>query len=915
MACTSPVDVGRRGANSIGWSRLATSAVVGFLALAASCAVACADGETGLRIHITSELLIPEELSQLSISIQPEDLPGAVDAGHRSPLLWLRDGPRGPDGGIELPIVIGVKPYGGDVDHQVLIELSGTVTTAAPCAALPAVVRRERFVRGEIRDVRIVLSCTPDRQDGGTGDGAAPDGNGAAPDGGPATPCDGPECYRELALGADFTCGLRGNGRVRCWGSNVEGVHGHGHFRPVDAPTDIEGPTVAPAFTQLVASWAHVCGLTVDGRVYCWGGNGHGQLGIGSHEWQTTPNDIGIGAVNAVAAGPDNTCALVSEGDVYCGGDNDYSLVTTDGVADVTQPAPVPDTAGAAEVVLGDDHACLRRADGTVACWGDPRRVGGGAGGAGGATVDDVTGITTAIDLAAGWLHTCAIVDGDAATPGGDIVCWGTDYLGSLLGRGDAMAPVAPDLGGAIGTPGDAVAFTAGPHHTCALRAGGTIVCFGNNRDGQLGSGSPGPSGVSELVVAGGYRSVHAGGDPYGSHTCAISNLGQVSCWGARDVGQLGDGTSQAAPTPVAVVWSSDGAPAALALGDRSSCAIDENGHLHCWGDDSQGQLGGGGQIDRPAPVYVPTIGTTPAQLSLGRDHGCFRSTAGTIACFGEGGDGRLGHGREGHSRTPILVGGLSDARSVAAGGRHTCALAGASTATWCWGANTLGEVGDPASSDDHLEPFVVPAVPTASEVVTGRAFTCLRHDGSITCWGDNQHGQLGAGTAATRGPVEVDVIADAVQVVAGRDHACARRLDAEGVDRVACWGENRNGQLGTGDRTARRTPMDVVGLPPGLTIEDLALGDEHSCALIADGRVFCWGRSDYGEAGVLSDAVLTPQQVGELPTATAIAAGAHHTCAIATGPAGIYCWGQRGHGALGDGRPALRAAPVNVSP
>ena len=210
-----------------------------------------------------------------------------------------------------------------------------------------------------------------------------------------------------------------------------------------------------------------------------------------------------------------------------------------------------------------------------------------------------------------------------------------------------------------------------------------------------------------------------------------------------------------------------------------------------------------------------------------------------------------------------------------------------------------------------------------------GSAHACgVTRSGStyaVQCWGSNRYGQLGLGDRASRGdaPGEMGAALPAVdlsgvpsQVVAGGYHTCA--LLSAGV---ACWGANERGQLGLGDTRARGddagemgTALPLVPLGTRPTVA-LALGDAHSCALDADGAVRCWGDNTFGQLG-LGDRASRGDGPGEmgaaLPTvdlpgpAQAIAAGGHHTCALLT-DASVRCWGANDAGQLGLGDRASR--------
>lgn len=351
----------------------------------------------------------------------------------------------------------------------------------------------------------------------------------------------------------------------------------------------------------------------------------------------------------------------------------------------------------------------------------------------------------------------------------------------------------------------------AGAGHTCALYQSGRAVCWGANGSGQLGDGTRtrrtravavapplgGSSILFDAIDAGGYRHETDLGITDDSHTCGRTAT-EFYCWGRGNEGQLGTGTtaSYSAPTIVAglpYMGGLDTGPPyimAVAAGGTQSYALQRQSRLMpIWS------------------VWAWGAGVTnPASIQSGPEVGYSASAAWQHMCFVDG-----------------------------------------NSHVQCVGDNTFGQLG--VSGGARTSPVVATAIPSTFSaiqvetggidgsglVLTGLQFpessTCAReYDGTVSCWGS-------FGTGAVPG------IANATDLAVGGRHACVVRS----TGRVACWGDNRYGQLGTGTTTNATTPANVAGIT---TAVDVTAGAEHTCVLLANGTAMCWGRNDSGQLG-----------------------------------------------------------------
>lgn len=364
-------------------------------------------------------------------------------------------------------------------------------------------------------------------------------------------------------------------------------------------------------------------------------------------------------------------------------------------------------------------------------------------------------------------------------------------------------------------------------------------------------------------------------------HSCAL-RAGGVQCWGNGAYGQLGIGSTEnrgnddGAPIAPAVLGAGRSAIAVTA-GGRHTCAIVRDGasagaatsSVFCWGDDSFGQLGTADGLGRLAPGdgsgAVVLGGRSPTAVAAGLDHTCALFDDRTVACWGDNRFGQLGVAGPGPGigaggPTSVALG--SEAIAVAAGAYHSCALL-LSGAVRCWGWNDYGQLGDEAQPGGDIAPGDLVDVPLpngqpALSIAAGAFHSCaVLSDGTVTCWGQNDAGQIGVPKDPSQPHVSPGTSIDlgtgrsALQVTAGTSHTCARLDDFS----VKCWGFDSDGELGIGANDNRGDNESLGDALPRVSLDgtpasDLAAGAHHTCAIVAS-SVRCWGFGDSGRLGV----------------------------------------------------------------
>lgn len=747
--------------------------------------------------------------------------------------------------------------------------------------------------------------CGNGRLDGGE---QCDDGNIIGGDGCSAS------CRVELVAGGAHTCVLRDGDRARCWGLGSSGQLGVGMAFNIgdDEPGLVEGVYVGGPVEQLFTGGSHNCALLASGSVRCWGANGSGQLGygyrdtVGDDEVPFSAGDVDVGGeVEQLALGSGHTCALLATGKVRCWGNSYYGQLGYGNVNNIGDDEPLSavgdvDVGGPVkQLVAGRSHNCALLTAGKVRCWGygNYGQLGYGndedigddemPSSAGDVEVTHETDDTEVVQLAAGWNHTCALL----AT--GKVRCWGRANDGQL-GYGN-VNPVGrylpPYWTGDVEVGGTVIQLTAGESHTCALLATGAIRCWGRGGYGRLGYGNTESIGRTNTNLPVSAGDVHVGGPVEqvvagGSHTCALlQQSGDVRCWGDAQYHQLGYGTTEpigddespSALDPIAI----GGPVKQLAIGGGHTCALLTSGTIRCWGDGEYGQPGYGSRYSVSEPDLFPFYRNGGLlQLAAGERHTCALSSAGGVYCWGDNSEGQLGQGVRSDAGLSIGLFGGDDqpnrarsvqlgsaARQIAAGAYHACALL-ASGAVRCWGRGERGQLGYGARANvgDNERPDTAGDIElggVAVQIVAGDSHTCvLLASGAVRCFGANDHGQLGLGSIPESSigddelPVavgEVPIAGPVVQLAAGGWHTCALLEDRS----VSCWGAGADGQLGHAstesigdDEPASAAGAVSIDAPAGTSVVQLAAGDYHTCALLSTGAVRCWGRGDDGQLG-----------------------------------------------------------------
>lgn len=395
-------------------------------------------------------------------------------------------------------------------------------------------------------------------------------------------------------------------------------------------------------------------------------------------------------------------------------------------------------------------------------------------------------------------------------------------------------------------------------------------------------------------------------------HTCALSNGGQVSCWGRGSEGQLGNGNLSEQVYPVPVFGINNALQ--VVAGSQHTCVLLNDNTVKCWGSGASGELGNQSTEYRSAPVSVVDLNFV-TQITAGRSHNCALLNNRSVKCWGYNQYGQLGNYMVLNENEPVLVDGLRDVIQVAAGTYHSCALISDGTVQ-CWGRGNSGQLGFEIieNKPEQFTPEEISDLTSVIQIGAGEFHTCaLLQNGTIKCWGQNQHGQLGDGTSFARTPPNLVLdIDNAKQITVGMNHNCALLEDRT----VKCWGAGLKGQLGTGIVGNQNKPTTVIELSEVAAVSANGL---HTCAILKNESVRCWGQGFYNQLGNgdSTEDQLKPVAVkGELcciediDVAPQISAGGAHTCVLDHGGF-VWCWGDGYYGKLGNGLTDDQSHPV----
>lgn len=609
-----------------------------------------------------------------------------------------------------------------------------------------------------------------------------------------------------VATGSYVSAALKSDGTVWTWGNNTYGQLGNNTTSTgaTSAPVQVLGSGGTGFLFDVgdIACQALSCfALKSDGTVWGWGYNGtQGRLGVGTTttNYLTPAQVVGVGGggtlsnVTRISTLFIHVLALLGDGTVVNWGSNFDGQLATGNTTDQISPVAVSGVSGVVAVSAGYGHSLALKSDGTVVGWGQGSAF--GAASNTGTIVSSptaVSGITQAITAGAGngfsmFLKEGGVLQGVGVNYYGQLgdgtttlynskgyvqsTITGVSRLGNAgsstlhafapngtwysWGR-NADAEILPSTDPAFETGWDNMVYppyanspaplsvASGQYFTLLLQSDGKVLAWGRNVYGQLGNGTTTAhyDHTTEVSTLTNVTQI----DPGRDHALAVESDGTVWTWGENSYKQIGDGTTTVRTTPYQVTISN----VVDAAASFHNLVASSDGSVWAWGKNASGQLGDGGSTNQGAPVQVKGVGGTGtlaniSKVGIGRDHSYALKTDGTVWAWGRNASGQLGDGSQTNRSTPVQVVGLSNVTQLcklSSDGNFSAAIKSDGT-VWTWGVNTYGQLGT-GNTTDQLLPAQVLDTDGVTPISDATAVSCaqngmvvLTQSGRVIQWG-----------------------------------------------------------------------------------------------------------------------------------------------------------------------------------
>lgn len=667
------------------------------------------------------------------------------------------------------------------------------------------------------------------------------------------------------------------DGSVRAWGQNGLGQLGTGIYSASEAtPVAMSGVPNAIGFS---AGAGHTLAVSRGGIVWTWGDNSLGQLGDGTTTERATPAALpGLLDMVVVAAGEGHSLALGNDGSVFGWGDNTRGQVGNGTTISALEPVSLSGAsflwraatpvlsvpAGTYQTELSVDvssstpGAVLRYTTNGA----DPQNTD--------PTVSGPIAVTQSLTLKArGWATGLAPSNVASSTYELRAAAPFFDPLGGTYTSTQSVAISST-------TPGVEIRYTTDgsePTPSSALATGLITV----DHTLTLKAAAFRSGWTTSATVAAQYTITPVPGIAAGSrHLMVLQTNGTLWAWGENSDGQLGTGTFESTTDAVPALFQG---ARDVAAGGRHSLALKEDGTVWAWGANGQGQLGNGTTNGSPQPVQVAGL-TNVVSLAAGETHSLALKNDGTVWSWGANGQGQLGNGTTTSSSVPVQVAGLTNVVQITAGVSHSVARRSDGT-VWAWGANDLGQLGD-GSFINRTQPVAASGLSGVLRIAAGDQHSlAVKTDGTVWAWGDGRSFQLGeqdrqptptphqagrvSGGSTARAARDTFTPFTNVSLVEGGLHHSVGVFPAEGA--LASWGRE------VGD------DPDSSGFDFLLweNIVRVSVAGNHNLAVSEPGIVWYWEQRPEGPS-VPVELTLNTGEIRVFPPAFSVPPGTYFT-------------------------------------
>ena len=608
----------------------------------------------------------------------------------------------------------------------------------------------------------------------------------------------GVSSWTAVAAGGSHSIGITTAGVLYGWGYNTSGQVGINSLTTVSSPVLVSGPT-STSWSTIAAGTFHSIGITSTGKLYTWGLNTAGQLGINSLPNAVSSPVVVSGPAGAswstIAAGAFHSLGITTAGILYGWGINTAGQLGINSLTTVSSPVVVAPPIGqyswkqvsAANKYSGAAvpayHTLAIRSDGTLYGWG---------------------------------LNTSGQVGINSLT--------------------NVSSPVL--VSGPAGASWSAVA--AGGGHSLGITTAGILYAWGDGTYGELGTAGGGTKS-SPVLVSGPASTSWVAISAGQYHSLAITSTGLLYGWGLNGYGEVGVNSTTQINSPILVSGPASTSWVAISAGGGFSLGITSTGKLYAWGTNAQSQLGNlsaTGNKSSPVLVSGPT-GASWSTIAAGESHSLAITTTGQLYAWGNQNYGELGNNLgTTNSSSPVLVSGPTGASwSTIAAGYYQSAAITTTGQLYAWGLNSSGEVGIGSTTASINSPVLVsgPASTSWSNITVGNGWMeGITTAGVLYGWGQNTSGQVGINSLTNASnPSAIYMTGPSVlwsTVAAGASHSLG--ITTAGI--LYGWGLNTSGQLGIGVVGGIMSLPSLVSGPASTYWSSLATGQgaNHSLAI-----------------------------------------------------------------------------------